>query len=95
MLNISHTPDFKPRLIGHGYHTSDRGKKYVRVLRYNYLYLIQVKLLAHKDLHVLYPIAAPYKFVGQFLELELDVNDIPPCKIEALIDERLNGVWFE
>lgn len=95
MLNISHKSDFKPRLIGHGYHTSDHGKKYVRVLRYNSIYLIQVKLLANKDLHVLYPIAAPYKFVGSFLELELYADIIPPCEIQKSIDERLNGVWFE
>lgn len=95
MLNISHNPDFKPRLIGHGYHTSDRGKKYVRVLNIGWLYIVQVKLLAHKDLHVHYPTAAPYKFRGQFLELELNGANIPPCKIETLINERLNGVWFE
>jgi hypothetical protein len=95
MLNISHNPDFKLRLIGHGYHTSDRGKKYVRILKRNCFYFIQVKLLAHKDLHVHYPTAAPYKFVGSFLELELYGDNIPPCEIETLIDQRLNGVWFE
>lgn len=95
MLNISHTLDLKPRLIGHGYHTSDRGKKYVRILKHNCRYLIQVKLLAHKDLHVHYPTAAPYKFVGPFIELELYGDNIPPCEIQTEINKRLNGVWFE
>lgn len=95
MLRISRTPDFKPRLIGHGYHTSDRGKKYVRVMRMNDLYLVQVKLLAHKDLHVLYPIVSPYKFVGSFLELEIYAGDICPCDVQQVIDNKLNSVWFE
>lgn len=95
MLNISHNPDFKPRLIGHGYHTSDRGKKYVRVLRMNNIYFIQVKIERHKELHVHYPTAAPYKFLGSFIELELDGWNIKPCEIGTLIDQRLNGVWFE
>lgn len=95
MLRINHKTDPCPKLIGHGYHENERGKKYVRVLKMNNMYLIQVKLLSHKDLHVLYGIAAPYKFVGSFLELELDGTTVPPCKIKNMVDERLNGVWFE
>ncbi len=94
MLRIRNL-DCKPRLIGHGYHVSSRGKKYVRILRMNYMYFVQVKLLPHKDLHVLWRTAHPYKFIGSFLELQIYADNICPCDINQRIEDKLNAVWFE
>lgn len=93
MLNISR--DHSQIFIGHGYHTNERGRKYVRIYRMDNVYHVKVALEPHKDLHCLYDICYPYNFTDSFMILVIDGYSIPPCRIWQLIDEKLNAVWFE
>ena len=87
--------DSKPVLMGHGYHEDERGRKYVRLLRLNYVYIVQVKLQPNKDLHVIsFRSSFPYRFTNSFIEFTIFPWEID-YSVHTTVDDILGLIWFE
>jgi len=85
------------RLVSHGYHFDDHGKKYVRVFSCLDRIKIQIKIQKHKEMHIQsISVDFPYKITDNWVEIIVDYVDIPHSWsfIECYIDERCKEVWF-
>jgi hypothetical protein len=97
MLRISNA---ELRLVSHGYHFDDRGKKYVRVFSSLDFIKIQIKIQKHKEMHIQsISVDFPYTITNDWVEIIVAYHDIPRVgnpwmAIENYIDSRCKEVWF-
>jgi len=88
------------KLVSHGYHFDENGKKYVRVYSSLDFIMIKVKIQKHKEMHI-QSISAdfPYRITDNWVEITVAYHDIPRTgnpwmAIENYIDSRCKEIWF-
>lgn len=97
MLRIS---DSEMRLTSQGYHFDENGKKFVRIWTSLDFIKIQVKIQAHKEMHIKSINASfPYRITDNWIEITFPYLEIPPCNnawmsVENYIDMRCKEIWF-
>lgn len=97
MLRIS---DAELKLVSHGYHFDEHGRKYVRVYSSLNFIMIKVKIQRHKEMHIKsISVDFPYKISDNWVEIIATYNDIPEVGnpwtcIENYIDMRCREIWF-
>lgn len=94
MLRVS---DSELKLTSQGYHFDDHGKKFVRIFTSLNFIKVQIKIQAHKEMHIK-AIRADfqYKITDNWVEMLIPYTDIPHAWrfVESYIDERCKEVWF-
>lgn len=99
MLRISRS---EMRLVSQGYHTDERGKKFVRIFTSLTEVKIQVKIQKHKEMHIRsINVNFPYNITDNWVEITFayqDITSIPLINysgvVENYIDNRLREIWF-
>ena len=92
MLRISN-PEL--RLVSKGYHFDENGKKFVRVFASLNLIKIQIKIQAHKEMHIRsISVDFPYTITDSWVEIVFLYEDISGRSIKDYIDQRCKEVWF-
>ena len=88
------------KLVSHGYHFDENGKKYVRVYSSLDFIMIKVKIQKHKEMHI-QSISAdfPYRITDSWVEITVAYHDIPRVgnpwmSVENYIDMRCKEIWF-
>ena len=77
MLRIS---DSEMRLTSQGYHFDENGKKFVRIWTSLNFVKLQVKIQAHKEMHIKSINASfPYRITDNWIENTFPYLEIPPC----------------
>ena len=88
------------RLVSHGYHFDEHGRKYVRVYSSLDFIMIKMKIQKNKEMHIKsVSVDFPYKISDNWVEIVVSYNDIPKVGnpwmcIENYIDSRCNEIWF-
>ena len=99
MLRIT---DAELKLVSHGYHFDEHGRKYVRVYSSLNFIMIKVKIQRHKEMHIK-SISAdfPYRITENWVEISVSYSDIPSwpginpwMRVENYIDARCKEIWF-
>ena len=97
MLRISNA---ELKLVSHGYHFDENGKKYVRVYSSLDFIMIKVKIQKHKEMHIQsISTSFPYRITDNWVEITVAYHDIPRIgnprmAIENYIDSRCKEIWF-
>lgn len=97
MLRIS---DSELKLTSQGYHFDDHGKKFVRVFASLNFIKIQIKIQAHKEMHIkAISTDFPYTITDNWVEIRFPYQEIPKdgnpwLWVENYIDQRCKEVWF-
>lgn len=97
MLRISN-PELK--LVSKGYHFDEHGKKFVRVFASLNFIKIQIKIQAHKEMHIRsMSVDFPYTITDNWVEISHPYIEIPQVGnpwlwVEDYIDKRCNEIWF-
>lgn len=89
-------------LTSQGYHFDDYGKKFVRIFTSLNFIKIQVKIQAHKEMHIKsISVDFPYTITDNWVEIVFAYQDItnwPSVNswniVEEYIDRRLREIWF-
>ena len=79
------------KLVSQGYHFDENGKKFVRVFTSLCFVKIQIKIQAHKEMHIK-AISADFPYVINDNWVEMEFPQVP--YIKDYIDERCKEVWF-
>ena len=90
------------KLVSHGYHFDENGKKYVRVYSSLDFIMIKVKIQKHKEMHIQSISASfPYRITDNWVEISFSYLDIPSwpginpwMSVENYIDNRCKEIWF-
>ena len=88
------------KLVSHGYHFDENGKKYVRVYSSLDFVMIKVKIQKHKEMHIQsISTSFPYRITDNWVEITVAYHDIPRVgnpwmAIENYINSRCKEIWF-
>lgn len=83
------------RLVSHGYHFDNHGKKYVRVFMSLDFIVIKVRIEKHKEMHISsMSVWFPYTITDDWVEMTAPLADIDGCGTHDYIDRRCKEIWF-
>lgn len=92
MLRISRS---ELRLVSHGYHFDDHGRKYVRVYMSLDSITIKVRIEKHKEMHIRsISVWFPYTIEDNWVVISAPLADIDGCGTKDYIDRRCKEIWF-
>ena len=97
MLRISNS---EMKLTSQGYHFDENGKKFVRVWTSLNFIKIQIKIPAHKEMHIKsISTDFPYTITDNWVEIIVGYTEIDAIGnrwlcVENYIDKRCKEVWF-
>lgn len=97
MLRISNS---ELKLVSHGYHFDENGKKYVRIYSSLDFIMIKIKIQKHKEMHIQsISVDFPYSITDNWVEITVAYNEIPHVGnkwlwVENYLDERCKEIWF-
>lgn len=97
MLRIT---DAELKLVSHGYHFDENGKKYVRIYSSLNFIIIKVKIQKRKEMHIKsINTCFPYNITDNWVEITTSYDNIPKVGnpwfcVENYIDDRCKEIWF-
>lgn len=94
MLRIK---NYEFRLITQGYHFDENGKKFVRVFGSLGYYKVQVKIQAHKEMHIKSKsVIFPYVITDNWVEIMINSGEWVGYANDLFdyIDIRCKEIWF-
>lgn len=88
------------KLVSHGYHFDEHGRKYVRVYSSLDFIIIKVKIQKGREMHIRsIGMDFPYRITDNWVEITVAYHYIPRVGnpwmcVENYIDMRCKEIWF-